>query len=307
MLPAENKNIINWTLFCLIFLIWGSSFILMKIALFDSHGARLFTVLQVAAIRIITAAAVLLPVVYRQWKCVPANLTGYIILSGIVGTLVPALLFCYAETKIDSTLAGTLNSLTPVFTILISGFFFNVRIFKYQVVGIILGFIGVLLLFLSSKSSGESQILGCGFIVMAVICYAVNITLIARQLKVLSSLAIVAFSLFSVAIPSIIMLGMSVFFSSPLSGRSYFRGCIAAGTLGILGTAFAWIIFYELSRRTTSIFAATASYGIPFISLAWGIWYGENVSPMQVGSLLIVILAIILIRYGKPNGKSATE
>ena len=293
---TENKNIFNWILFCLIFLIWGSSFVLMKLALFDSHGKKLFNAYQVAALRITCAAFVLLPVIFRQWSSVPKKLSGYIFLSGIVGTLLPALLFCYAETRIDSAWAGTLNSLTPVFTILICVAFFKVRIFKYQFLGILTGFCGVLLLFLSGHNSGNHNVLSSSVVIVAVICYAINIALVARCLKQLSSLAVVAFSLFSVAIPSIVILALTGFFQMPLKQPVLIKGCLSAGALGVFGTALAWVIFFELARRSDTVFAASASYGIPFIALGWGAWYGESITFSQVGCLLITLLGIFLIR-----------
>jgi len=304
---TENKNIFNWILFCLIFLIWGSSFVLMKLALFDSHGNKLFNVYQVAALRIICAAIVLLPVILRQWSSVPKKLTGYIFLSGIVGTLLPALLFCYAETRIDSALAGTLNSLTPVFTILIGAVFFKVRMFKYQLLGILTGFCGVLLLFLSGHNSGNHNVLYSGLVIVAVICYAVNIALVARCLKQLSSLAVVAYSLFSVAIPGLIILFLTGFFQMPLSQPVYIKGCLSAAALGIFGTALAWVIFFELARRTNTVFAASASYGIPFIALAWGAWYRESILLSQIGCLLIILGGVFLIRINNKRRKSANS
>ena len=104
-------------LFIALSFIWGSSFILMK------EGLKALTAYQVAALRIGSAGLVLLPVAFRQLKVIPPGKLGYIILSGLLGSFIPAFLYCIAETKIDSSLAAFLNALTPISTIVIGVLF----------------------------------------------------------------------------------------------------------------------------------------------------------------------------------------
>ncbi len=112
-----NKIVINWLLFVVLSLIWGSSFILMKI------GLQQFSPYQVAALRVLSSGVILLPVAVKYLKEVPVKKMLLVFLSGSIGCLIPAFLFCIAEENTDSALAGTLNSLTPVFVI-ITGFVF---------------------------------------------------------------------------------------------------------------------------------------------------------------------------------------
>src|SRR5436190_370518 len=104
-----NKGILNWAIFIILSIIWGSSFIMMK------EGLLHLTAYQVASLRIVFSGIVLLPAAIRHFKRVPRNKLPVIFLSGALGSLIPAYLFCVAEEGIDSALAGTLNSLTPIF------------------------------------------------------------------------------------------------------------------------------------------------------------------------------------------------
>jgi len=110
-------KLINWILFIALSVIWGSSFILMK------EGMNVLSPYQVAALRIASAGIVLLPFVVKAWKQIPKNKIVAVLLSGLVGNFIPAFLFCIAEVRVDSSIAGILNALTPLFTIIV-GFFF---------------------------------------------------------------------------------------------------------------------------------------------------------------------------------------
>ena len=109
----------SWTLFVLLALIWGSSFILIK------KGADHLTGIQIGALRIFSAGIVFLPFGMFHIKKLPKEKIPLVLLTGLLGNLFPAFLFAIAiEKKIESSLAGILNSLTPLFVIVIGVFFF---------------------------------------------------------------------------------------------------------------------------------------------------------------------------------------
>ena len=121
-----NKKFINWSIFILLSVIWGSSFLLMKIGM--QAGTVELSPYQVASLRMVFAGIVLVPLAFKALKQIPKNKLGLVILSGIIGNFIPAYLFCIAETKIDSALAGILNSLTPLFTIIVGMVVFKISI-----------------------------------------------------------------------------------------------------------------------------------------------------------------------------------
>ena len=109
----------NWILFIALSFVWGSSFILMK------EGMHALTPYQVASVRMVTAGVIMLPLALKHMRQMPFNKMGYAILSGMLGSFFPAFLFCIAETRIDSSLAGILNALTPICVVLIGILFFR--------------------------------------------------------------------------------------------------------------------------------------------------------------------------------------
>jgi len=130
-----EKRSFQFTILLILAFIWGSSFILMKI------GLKSFSPEQAGALRIFLASLVLLPISFRQLKNLRRKDLPSLLIAGFIGSFFPAFLFMVAETRINSSLAGMLNSLTPVFTLIV-GFLFHKTAFRWlQVVGLSLGFI----------------------------------------------------------------------------------------------------------------------------------------------------------------------
>ena len=290
-------------MFVSICLIWGSSFILMKLGLYDEDRKPLLSAVQVAAIRIISAGIVLAPVLLRHRSKIPFRLSWYMVFSGVFGSFLPAFLFCIAETRIDSALAGTLNSLTPIFAIIFGFIFFGIRIPVNQIMGIIIGFGGIVLLYFVQKHSSIGQISYGGLVILATIFYGINIIVVKRYLNGVSAMVIAAFSLISVALPSLYILWHSGFFELPLYQPKYIKACLAVCTLGMLGTAIAWMLFYALVQRTSVLFTSTASYGIPFVAFGWGWYYGETITLGQIACLFVILGGVYLtkIEFKKPQ------
>jgi drug/metabolite transporter (DMT)-like permease len=127
---------------------WGSSFVLMKIGMFSFDGRPPLPPLQVAAIRILSTGIVLIPFIPQAIQCIPSpHMRLYVAWSGWLGSAAPVVLFCLAESKIDSSLAGSVNALTPLCTLAIAWLFYSYKIEKTKILGILIGFAGCLLLF----------------------------------------------------------------------------------------------------------------------------------------------------------------
>jgi drug/metabolite transporter (DMT)-like permease len=285
-----NKTLNEWLLFMLLSLIWGSSFILMKIGL-DNH----LSAYQVAAIRIVSAGLVLFPIAVSAFRKIPVVKLKYVFLSGLLGSLIPAFLFCIAEEEIDSSLAGMLNCLTPIFVIIIGALFFNTKTSSNKIIGVVIAFVGCVLLLLSNGHMQESRhLLFISFIVLATIFYAVNVNLVSRHLSAIPSLQIAAVALTLNAVPAFFVLLLTGYFSLPFTNTSILLASGAAMVLGVIGTAIATIIFYALVKTAGGLFASMVTYGIPFVAIAWGIYYNESFSLIKVGCLLIILLGVYL-------------
>jgi drug/metabolite transporter (DMT)-like permease len=289
---ARKSAFVNWGIFILLSFIWGSSFILMKLGLYDETGRPVLTAYQVAAIRLLSGGLILLPFVVQSFRQIPANKKGFVILSGLLGSFFPAFLFCIAETRIDSALAGALNSLTPVFVI-ISGFFlYRAKTSLAKLVGVLVALTGSFLLLLTRVPKTNDNIAYAGFVLIATVFYGINVNMVRHRLQEVGSLHIATVAFVFLTIPSLLILWATRFFQLPLSHPVYIKATLASVVLGVAGTAAASILFYVLVKRAGGIFASMVTYGIPFIAIFWGLVFREEITLLQVASLGVILAGV---------------
>lgn len=278
---------LNWLLFILLSLIWGSSFILMKKGLVELNAW------QVASIRIISAGLFLMPVAVRQILRVNRKDLLLVILAGAMGTFFPAYLFCLAETRLDSALAGILNALTPLCTIVIGALFFHAKLPINKWIGVVVGMIGLVMLISVGRDIQLKNIAYSGLIILATIFYGFNVNLVSHRLRHISSLHLAALSFSLLAIPAAVVLDFSSS-TSDIFPHLLNSSVVASAVLGIFGTAIASILFYMLLKRAGALFASMVTYGIPFVALFWGILSGEMINAIQVGCLGLILFGVYL-------------
>lgn len=284
-----NSKLYNWFLFLILCFIWGSSFILMK------EGLRELTAYEVAAMRMLSAGVILLPFALKGFRAIQRKDLVTIIITGLLGSFIPAILFCVAETKIDSALAGMLNALTPLFVITVGALFFKSAVQWKKLLGVLVGFSGMLLLFFSKEgSTGSGNLLYASLILVATFCYGLNVNIISYRLKHVGSLNIAAVAFVSLIIPSLLILILSGYFNHSFSDLSFIKASSASAVLGIFGTAVASILFYMLMKRAGPLFSSMVTYGIPFVAVAWGLYAGETITLFQMIGLLIILLGVYL-------------
>ena len=284
-----GKGFLNWLIFVLLSIIWGSSFIMMK------EGLLHLSAYQVAALRIVSAGLVLLPWAIKYFRQVPGDKIWIIFMSGMLGSLLPAFLFCAAEEGIDSALTGTLNSLTPIFVIITGILFFRSKTETNKVLGIFVALTGSFLLLWSKGHMQENRnMVYVSFVVLATICYGLNVNMVFKQLKEIGALQIAAIALVLNAIPALIVLAFTGYFKLPLHDHNILYSTGHAALLGVFGTAIASIIFYVLVKRAGAVFSSMVTYGIPVVANCWGLLYGEEVGWKQFGCLLLILVGVYL-------------
>jgi len=288
------SRFINLFLFVVISLIWGSSFILMKLGLYDQNNHEVLSAYQVAALRVFSAGITLLPFFIAKVSRLPASTWAYLIGTGFLGLFFPAFLFCVAETKIDSGLAGILNALTPFFAILVGYVVYKNNISRIHILGLLIGFAGIILLFAANNKISYDALGYGGFIVLATILYGFNNNIVKYKLSGLPALTIATLSFVSLIIPSGIVLWFTGFFRLPFHEAVYLRSTLATCVLGMVGTALAWVLLYTLIKRSSVVFASAVTFVIPGVALFWGWIYGETISFTQILSLLVILLGVYL-------------
>lgn len=260
----------------------------MKIGL-DNH----LSPYNIAAIRLVASGVILLPVAIKAWGKIPSKLLPIVFLSGALGSLLPAFLFCIAEQGIDSSLAGMLNSLTPIFVIIMGALFFSRPTPATKVVGILIAFAGSILLLLSKgQIKTVESIYYPLLILIATIMYGLNVNIVSKYLSHLSSLQVAATALSLNAIPAFGVLFFTGFFSLPFQQPGMMKAIVASVVLGVGGTAIATILFYMLLKRAGAVFASMVTYGIPFVAIAWGIYFKESLTLEQACCLLIILFGV---------------
>jgi drug/metabolite transporter (DMT)-like permease len=290
---------VKWSIFIILSVIWGSSFKLMK------FGMEALSPYQVASLRMISAGVILLPFAVTALRRIPNDKMPLILLSGLLGSFFPAYLFCIAETRIDSSLAGILNALTPLFTVLVGVGFFKINVTRQKYIGVIIGFVGLSLLFIARGNITFSYLSYASLVLLATLFYGINVNMIGSYMNRIGSMNIASLAFGFLIIPSTIILWYTGFFSYDLKNEGIIAATIASIVLGVFGTAIASVLFYVLVKRAGGLFASTVTYGIPFVAVFWGLLSGEYITLLQVGCLAIILLGVYLAN--KPSTKEALK
>jgi drug/metabolite transporter (DMT)-like permease len=286
----KNDRLVSWGIFVLLCIIWGSSFILMK------ASKEALSWAQIASLRIFSAGVVMLPFAFYHFAKIPKNKLLLVIVSAICGNLLPAYLFALAIAKnLDSGLAGILNSLTPICVVIIGILFFRSKIDARKIIGVIVGFIGLTLLTLAGKKGMSFENLEYTLLVFAAtILYGLNVNIVSHYLKDINPVQLAIVSISFMIIPTGIILWQTGFLKLSFDDTDVFLAVLNSVMLGIAGTAIATALFYVLVKKAGGLFASLVTYGIPFIALAWGIYFGENITVLQIGCLGIILSGVYL-------------
>ncbi len=285
-------------LLILLSLIWGSSFILIK------KGLSAFSAAEVGAFRVAIAAVFLLPYLIKNFKSVKKALTldfKYILLFAFCEIGAPPFLYAFAQTQVDSSTAGILNSLTPLFTLVAGFVFFKVAANKFKIIGVVVGLIGAagLILFREDNFSAIniSSVYGT-LIVLATFLYGVGGNVLKERLSGMGAVSISALSFLLMGIPSIIFLFANGSVNVSLISQPFLNSLIAVAILSIVGSALAIIIFSELVKLSDALFASFVTYLIPFVAMLWGYLDNEPISVMQILALALILMGIYSANKG---------
>jgi drug/metabolite transporter (DMT)-like permease len=280
--------------------IWGTSFILMK------KGLVVFSALELGAARVSVAALLLLPFALKHVGKVERSRIKWLILSGVVGTLIPAFLFAYAETRLASGLAGVLNALTVVFTLVVGAAFFGQKLTGLRVLGIVLGLVGTVVLMQLGGSGGDATPSGEGnawyglYIVLATLGYGVSVNIIKHHFHGMPAMAVTSLLLLFIGGPALAFLLFGTDFLLKLNtvpGAWPAFGYIAL--LATMSTAVAMVLFNKLIQSSTALFAASNTYLIPIVALAWGVLDGEAFNYWHFLGMVIILISVAIIHRAK--------
>ena len=288
----ENR----WVLLIIIALTWGSSFILIKKSLLA------FTPYQIGAFRVGISGLLLAFIGIPAIRKMDKKTLFWVSLTGFFGNFLPMFLFPIAQTRVSSSLAGILDSLVPVFVLVLGFFLFGIKSRGMQFLGAILGFLGAaLLMYFSEATSEESNFGYAMLIVLATACYAMAALIIKERLYHVRSIDLSG-SVFTVwLIPSLLILLFTGFFTDFDPTPQTMESLGFLSILTVMGTAIAIILYYKLIQNTTPVFASTVTYLLPLVAVVWGLMDGEKFSIWYVIGGLLILWGIYLIREKKKD------
>ena len=283
----ENKK---WIFLFLLALIWGSSFILIKKSLIG------LSPMQLGSLRIIITGFILFIAGFNSLKNLSKNAIKWIVMSGFLGTFFPAFLFAYAETEIDSAIASILNSIVPINTILFGFLAFNIISTKRQIIGVLIGFTGAILLISNGAAINPNQNYWYAFLVIiATVMYAFNINIIKRHLQNIPPLTIAVGNFMVIIVPAFLVLIYSGFFTQQvLQGPNFSISIFYVFLLSLFGTAIAKVLFNNLVQISTPVFASSVTYIMPIVAVFWGLLDNEVFSFWQGIATLIILGGVYL-------------
>lgn len=290
-----KKHYQKWFYLILLSLIWGSSFILMKKALLG------LSPIQVGALRIIITTIFLLLIGYKSLRKIKKAQWKYVFLSACLGTLFPSFLYAYAITGIDSSIASILNSLTPFNTLLVGMFVFGFLFRKEQLIGILVGLLGTVILILKGADLNPDQNYWFALLpITSSIGYAFNVNIIKKYLQDLDAIAITTGNFVLIVVPALIILSTTGFFTTlDFSKPEVSSALIYMGILAVIGTGIAKVMFNKLIQISSPVFSTSVTYLIPIVAVAWGIVDGEKLSFIQLIAGVIILLGVYLVNRKK--------
>mgnify|MGYP003396845086 CR=1 FL=1 len=283
----ESKQL-KWVYLAVLALVWGSSFILIK------KGLIGLTALQVGSLRIVFAALFLLLIGFKSLFKIPKEKWKYIALTSLFGTFVPAFLFALAQTEIDSSVSSILNSLTPLNTLILGALVFGVSFQRRQVFGVFIGLLGSLLLvFNGAMNHPDQNYYYAILVIIASICYAVNVNLIKRFLSDLSPVSITTGNFLVLLFPSLTILYLTGF-TSAIHIEKVQEAILFIMILGVVGTGIANILFFKLIQISSPVFATSVTYLIPVVAFFWGLLDNEMLTSIQFFGAFIILIGVYL-------------
>jgi drug/metabolite transporter (DMT)-like permease len=279
---------LKWIILITLALIWGSSFILIK------KGLVALNPFQLGSLRIIFCSLFLLIIGFKSLAAIPQGKWKYIALTSLFGTFIPAYLFAIAQTQINSSVSSILNSLTPLNTLILGALVFGLDFKRTQILGIIIGFIGTILLIFNGALHHPNQNYWYTLLVLiASVCYATNVNLIKKYLSEMKPLTITTGNFLVMLFPALIILLCSDFLSV-INMETVRHSMIFIAVLGVIGTGIANVLFYKLIQMSSPVFATSVTYLIPVVAFFWGLLDNEMLTPIQFLGAFIILIGVYL-------------
>ncbi|HEY0738732.1 MAG TPA: DMT family transporter [Herpetosiphonaceae bacterium] len=280
-------------------LIWGASFVFIKLAVQTPAAPYNFPPLTLVGIRLGLAALLMYGVLKQQGGSFAWSQWRGLAVIGLLNAALPYFLFSWSGVRIDSNLASIYNATTPLWTvILVSIFVREERLSLLRSMGIVVGFLGIVYLFSGSFTDGALNTgkryvpaeLACVF---AAFCYGVSNTWARSRLKNLSAMQLATGQML---FGSLWTVPLIVTVEQPWRTLSpSVTALLSLLTLSVLGTAIAMLLYFQLMAEVGATRTTQVTYLLPICGLFWGWVLGETITTRVVGALVIVMIGVAIV------------
>lgn len=283
-----SRGIAIWLAFLMLCLIWGSSYLFIRIAL------RHLSPTPLVALRLLLGTAVIVAIASsrRQRMRVDRRQAGALLAAATINTAAPFWLISWGETTVPSGLASVLNSTVPIFSVLLAALVLaDEPLTVPRLGGVVLGFAGVVLLLSRDLAHGgafSSALGGQLAIILASVCYAVGAVWVRRTLRGLPSLTIATYVLIISAAEMVVV---SLLFSRPDFGHFHGDTLGAILWLGILGSGIAYLLAYAILAEWGAARYTLVAYALPIVGLTLGALVLREALDWRIlaGSALVIL------------------
>lgn len=282
---------LDWFILLLLAAVWGASFLFIK------KSVQIFNPVQMAMWRMVMATAIYLPVAALFWSKIDWKRWKPLVIVAFCGSAIPNFMFAVAQQHVSSSLAGVLNALTPLFTLILGVIFFQMIFLREKLLGVVLGLAGAAVLILFNSSSAVSgNAFYAALCALATLCYAINANVVNRHLRDQHPAGIASAAFMITGILFLIGLWWSDGWSVARDHKDGMVGLSYIFYLAAMGTVGGSILYFWLLQRTSAIYATSVTYLIPIAALILGSADGESIGFTDLAGTGVILLGVYLAR-----------
>lgn len=278
----------EWIVFIILAFIWGASFILIKKSLVS------FTAIDVGILRIAIAGIAFAPFLAFKKFRLPWDKIPVAFLITLIGNGIPAFLYAIAQTKIGSSVTGVLNSLSPIFALIIGVLFFGLVMKRNHLIGIFLGCVGLVTLVISEKDWTVSTYII--LIIIATFCYGMSANLVKYYAGKVNAIALSATGFVCLGLIAIPFLFINGTFNTLISPQTLHISIASLFVLSLFGTVIANVMYYWLIQRSGVMFSTAIAYAMPVMAIVWGSLDEEKITLLHLLGFAFILAAIYTLR-----------
>lgn len=291
MSPNDNRiDARDWSLLALLSILWGGSFF------FNGAALRELPPLTVVFLRVALGAVILLPLLRVQGISFPKGMAGWraFVAIGLLNNVIPFSLIVIGQTFIPSGLASILNATTPLFTVIVMAAAGEEALHARRVAGVALGLVGVIILRGWGIETRTEQGLGILLCLGGALSYGFAALAARRLLKDSPPLGTATFQLMvSTVTMAIVAAAMEQPWRLPVPSPATWLAVLG---LAALSTALAYIVFFQIIRRSgaTNVMLVTLLIPVTAILLGWLV-LGEPISAREIAGAIVIGSALLVI------------